>query len=58
MQRRFTPADIDLIICSITTGDVAAILEEFAGYIEREDWDGLAQLAAQERTRRMLRGII
>jgi hypothetical protein len=56
MQRRFTPADIDLIICGITTDDVAAILEEFGGYIEREDWDALVQLATQERTMRMLRG--
>ena len=56
MQRRFTPVDIDCIICSITTEDVAATLEEFAGYIEREDWDALVQLAARERTRRMLRG--
>ena len=56
MQRRFTPADIDRIICSITTDDVAAVLEEYAGYIEREDWDALVQLATQERTMRMLRG--
>lgn len=56
MQRRFTPADIDCIICSITTEDVAATLEEFAGYLEREDWDALVQLATQERTRRMIRG--
>lgn len=56
MQRRFTPVDIDCIICSITTEDFAGTLEEFAGYIEREDWDALVQLAAQERTMRMLRG--
>jgi hypothetical protein len=57
MQRRFTPADIDLIIRAVTTDDVAAVLEEFAGYLEREDWDALVQLAARERTRRMIRGV-
>jgi DnaJ-domain-containing protein 1 len=56
MQRRFTPADIDLIIRAVTTEDVAAVIEEYASYIEREDWDALVQLAAQERTMRMLRG--
>ena len=56
MQRRFTPADIDLIIRAVTTDDVATVLEEYAGYIEREDWDALVQLATQERTMRMLRG--
>jgi hypothetical protein len=56
-HRRFTPVEIDRIICSITTDDVAAILEEFAGYIEREDWDGLVQLATRERTMRMIRGV-
>lgn len=58
MQHRFTPVDIDRIICAITTDDFAGTLEEFSVYLEREDWDGLVQLATQERTRRMLRGII
>ncbi len=56
MQYRFSPADIDLIVRAVTTDDVAAILEEYAGYLEREDWDALVQLATQERTRQMLRG--
>jgi hypothetical protein len=57
MQNRFAPADIDLIIRAVTTDDVAAVLEEYAGYLEREDWDALVQLATQERTRRMIRGV-
>ena len=55
MHRRFTPADIDRIVSGITTDDVAATLEEFSEYIEAEDWDALATLAAQEQTRRILR---
>ena len=55
MHRRFTPADIDRIVSSVTTDDVAAILEEYAGYIEREDWDALVQMASQEQTRRAIR---
>ena len=55
MHRRFTPADIDRIVSGITTDDVAAILEEYAGYIEREDWDAIVQMATQEQTRRAIR---
>jgi hypothetical protein len=55
MHRRFTPADIDRIVSSVTTDDVAAILEEYAGYIENEDWDALVQMASQEQTRRAIR---
>ena len=55
MHRRFTPADIDRIVSSVTTDDVAAILEEYAGYIEREDWDAIVQMATQEQTRRAIR---
>ena len=55
MHRRFTPADIDRIVSGITTDDVAATLEEFAGYIENEDWDALVQMASQEQTRRAIR---
>ena len=58
MHRRFTPADIDRIVSSVTTDDVAAILEEFAGYIEREDWDALVQMASQEQTRRAIRAAL
>lgn len=55
MHRRFTPADIDRIVSSVTTDDVVAILEEYAGYIEREDWDAIVQMATQEQTRRAIR---
>ena len=58
MHRRFTPADIDRIVSSVTTDDVAAILEEFAGYIEREDWDAIVQMATQEQTRRAIRAAL
>ena len=58
MHRRFRPADIDRIVSGITTDDVAATLEEFAGYIEREDWDALVQMASQEQTRRAIRAAL
>lgn len=58
MHRRFTPADIDRIVSSVTTDDVAAILEEYAGYIEREDWDAIVQMATQEQTRRAIRAAL
>ena len=58
MHRRFTTADIDSIVSSVTTDDVAATLEEFAGYIEREDWDALVQMASQEQTRRAIRAAL
>jgi hypothetical protein len=56
-HRRYTPVEIDRIICSITTEDFAGTLEELGTLIEREDWDALVQLAARERTRRMIRGV-
>lgn len=55
MHRRFRAADIDRIVSGITTDDVAATLEEFAGYIEREDWDTIVAMATQEQTRRAIR---
>lgn len=57
MHRRFTPIDIDQIICSITTDDFAGTLEELGVYIEDEDWDTIVALAKQEQTMRMLRGL-
>lgn len=58
MHLRFTPADIDRIVSSVTTDDVAAILEEYAGYIEREDWDAIVAMATQEQTRRAIRAAL
>ena len=41
----------------VNMGDVLVdSLETLADYIEREDWDELVALAAQEQTRRMIRG--
>lgn len=54
LQNRFTPAEIDMVIQPMVR-EFANTLEEFSEYIEAEDWDGLAALAAQEQTRRILR---
>ena len=53
-QRRFSPEEIDYIVRAMV-GSFAETLEDLAGYIEREDWDGLAALARQTETMRMLR---
>ena len=55
MHRRFRAAEIDRIICAVTTDDVAATLEELSEYIENEDWDAIVQMASQEQTRRAIR---
>ncbi len=37
-------------------GAFGDVLDEYATLVEREDWDELVALAAQEQTRRMIRG--
>lgn len=54
-HRRFSPSDIDVIVVELVA-EFATTLEEFSIFLEREDWDGLCALAAQERTMEMLRG--
>lgn len=56
LQRRLSPVDIDAVVRDLVA-DFAGTLEEFSEYIEREDWDGLASLAARERTMAQLRSI-
>jgi hypothetical protein len=54
VHRRFKPQDIDRIV-QTCVAEYAGTLEEFAGYIENEDWDALVQMASQEQTRRAIR---
>ena len=54
IHRRFKPQDIDRIV-QTCVAEYAGTLEEFAGYIENEDWDALVQMASQEQTRRAIR---
>lgn len=54
VHRRFKPQDIDRIV-QTCVAEYAGTLEEFSEYIEREDWDTIVQMAAQEQTRRAIR---
>ena len=51
--RRYTPVEIDRIVRGAVE-DFAGSLEELAGYIEREDWEGLCALARQTETLRAM----
>lgn len=56
LHKTMTPVEIDRVLqaCVPHFGDT---LDEYATYVECEDWDTLYYLAKQEQTRRMIRGL-